>query len=227
MKYAHMHQGTFLARPNRFIAHVEIQGETVVCHVKNTGRCRELLVPGCRVYCQHHDNPKRKTQWSLISVCKGQRLINMDSQIPNALAEQWVKDGKLGFVPQGVKREKTYGTSRFDLYFEQENRPCYMEVKGVTLEENGVVRFPDAPTQRGVKHMMELMDVASKGMGAYVLFVVQMEDVTHMEPNWATDPDFGKALQLCRNHGVELRAVCCHVTETSIETTVEIPIQLS
>lgn len=227
IRYEDMYRGTFIARPNRFIAYVEIDGVEVVCHVKNTGRCRELLVPGTTVYCQHHDNPNRKTNWSLIGVQKGERLINMDSQVPNALAEQWVKQGGLGFVPSNIKREKTFGASRFDLYFEQNGTSCYMEVKGVTLETDGVVRFPDAPTQRGVKHMLELVEVADQSMGAYVLFVVQMDNVTHMEPNWATDPEFGNALKRCQEAGVEIHALCCHVTADTIATTEEIPLILT
>ncbi|MFI3312986.1 MAG: DNA/RNA nuclease SfsA, partial [Eubacteriales bacterium] len=183
-------------------------------------------VPGTTVYCQHHDNPNRKTQWSLIAVQKGDRLINMDSQVPNALAEQWVASGGLGFVPENIKREKTFGNSRFDLYFQRDGQDCYMEVKGVTLEVDGFVRFPDAPTQRGVKHMTELCHVAKSGLGAYVLFVVQMDNVSHMEPNWVTDPDFGKALQQCQKAEVSLHAVCCAVTPDTIETTVEIPLIL-
>ncbi len=224
--YEDMHQGKFLARPNRFIAHVKIDGLEVVCHVKNTGRCRELLVPGCTVYCQHHDNPARKTQWSLIGVEKNGRLINMDSQVPNALAQQWVEAGNLGFTPEQLRREKTWGDSRFDLFFQKNGLDCYLEVKGVTLEEDGIVRFPDAPTVRGTKHLLELCKVAELGMNAYLLFVVQMDKVKHLEPNVATDPDFAKALAQCKSSGVTIKAVTCQVTPDTISMESEIPICL-
>ena len=161
IKYENMYKGKFLSRPNRFLAHVEIDGEEEICHVKNTGRCRELLQPGATVWCQHHDDPNRKTQWSLITVRKGPRLVNLDSQVPNKLAVQYVRSGGLGFVPDLVKAEKTYGQSRFDLYYEAGEKRGFVEVKGVTLEENGVARFPDAPTQRGRKHLLELQQAAA------------------------------------------------------------------
>ena len=219
--YSDMHKGTFRARPNRFIAHVELNGGEEICHVKNTGRCKELLVPGAKVWCQHHDDPGRKTKWSWISVQKGDRLINMDSQIPNKLAYDYVNQGGLGFVPSLVKAEKTYGDSRFDLYYEAGERRGFVEVKGVTLEQNGIVRFPDAPTQRGKKHLLELQKAAKEGYDAWVRFVIQMSDVKHFEPNQATDPEFSEALRQVSQNGVNVRAVECAVTPDSLEITKE------
>ena len=164
IRYDDMKQGTFLSRPNRFVAHVEIGGQEEICHVKNTGRCRELLLPGTAIWCQHHDDSDRKTAWSLITVQKGERLVNLDSQVPNKLALEYVRSGGLGFVPDRVKAEQTYGQSRFDLYYEA--GPCrgFVEVKGVTLEESGVARFPDAPTERGCKHLRELQAAVDAGL---------------------------------------------------------------
>ena len=177
MRYENITEGIFLKRPNRFIAHVEIDKRVEVCHVKNTGRCRELLVPGTPVFLEKSSNPNRKTQYDLIAVKKGNRLINMDSQIPNKVVEEWLLKGNLFGEGAVVKREVTYGNSRFDLYIETPDKKCFMEIKGVTLEEDGVVRFPDAPTQRGVKHVKELCRCIEDGYQAYIMFVIQMEDV--------------------------------------------------
>lgn len=224
--YENMVPGIFCARPNRFIAHVQIGGKEEICHVKNTGRCRELLVPGAKVWCQHHDDPGRKTAWSLIAVEKGERLINMDSQIPNKLACDYVNQGGLGFKPDLVKAEKTYGASRFDLYYEAEGRKGFVEVKGVTLEQDGIARFPDAPTQRGRKHLLELQQAVSDGYEAWVLFVVQMSDIKHFEPNRATDPDFSQALLQASQNGVRVKAVTCAVTPDTLTITKEIEVLL-
>ena len=175
MKYSNVVPGVFLRRPNRFIAHVEINGEEQVVHVKNTGRCRELLPQGAKVYCQHFDSAKRKTQYDLIAVEKGERIINMDSQAPNAAAKEWLAGGGLGEI-QDLRPETVHGDSRFDFAFQKDGKPCFLEVKGVTLEENGVCAFPDAPTQRGVKHLRGLAAAVAEGYGAYVLFVIQMAD---------------------------------------------------
>lgn len=226
IKYPNMVPGTFRARHGRFIAHVEIEGKTEICHVKNTGRCKELLVPGAAVYCQHHDDPSRKTAWSLIAVQKGDRLINMDSQIPNKLAYHYVNQGGLGFIPTLVKAEKTYGTSRFDLYYEAGERKGFVEVKGVTLEQDGVARFPDAPTQRGRKHLLELEKAVAEGYEAWVLFVVQMSDISHFEPNRATDPAFSDALLQVSQNGVHVKAVTCAVTPDSLTITDPISLKL-
>lgn len=223
MQYENMVPGIFQARPNRFIAHVTIGGETQVCHVKNTGRCRELLPAGAKVWCQQFDNPARKTKFDLIAVQKGRRLINMDSQAPNAAAKEWLLGGGLGAITD-LKGEYTYGDSRFDFSFIREGRRCFLEVKGVTLETEGVCAFPDAPTQRGVKHLRGLTALAKEGYGAYVLFVIQMEDVRYLQPNDATDPDFGKALREAAENGVEILAVDCRVTEK--EMRIQNPVEV-
>ena len=226
IKYENMKRGVFRSRPNRFIAHVEIDGREEVCHVKNTGRCRELLIPGTAVWCQHHDDPKRKTQWSLITVKKGERLINMDSQVVNKLALSYVEHGGLGFVPTLVKAEKTYGSSRFDLYYETERTKGFVEVKGVTLEEDNIARFPDAPTQRGRKHLLELEKAVEDGYEAWVLFVIQMAGIRHFEPHTARDPDFAAALRQAAQNGVTIKAVECAVEEHCLEITTEVPVLL-
>ena len=224
--YPNMVPGTFRARPNRFIAHVEIDGREEVCHVKNTGRCRELLIPGVQVWCQHHENASRKTKFSLITVKKGEIFVNIDSQIPNKLAFDYVKTGGFGFIPDVLKAEKTYKNSRFDLYYEAGERKGFVEVKGVTLEENGIARFPDAPTERGRKHLQELETAAAEGFEAHVLFVIQMSGMKHFEPNEARDPQFAVALRHAAQNGVNIKAVECHVTENSLEITREIPVSL-
>lgn len=223
MTYSNMVPGVFLARPNRFIAHVEIDGKPEIVHVKNTGRCRELLLAGAQVWCQKSDNPSRKTAYDLIAVKKGDRIINMDSQAPNAAVEEWLLSGSLGKVEQ-VRREVRYGDSRFDFSFQKDGRLCYLEVKGVTLENDGVCAFPDAPTLRGAKHIRELMEAKTAGFGAYILFVIQMEGVSYLHPNDATDPAFGAALRQAIQGGVEVLAVDCLVspTEMKLHSPVEI-----
>ncbi len=216
MRYNKVEQGIFKKRPNRFIAHVEINGKEEVCHVKNTGRCRELLVPGALVFLEESDNPNRKTKYDLIGVEKGDRLINMDSQIPNKVVEEWLKEGNLFGMEAKVRREVVYGNSRFDLYIESGERKIFMEVKGVTLEENSVVRFPDAPTQRGVKHIHELVKCIKDGYEAYLMFVVQMEDVSYFEPNYKTHPEFAKALKTAEKEGVHILAYDCIVRKDLI-----------
>lgn len=225
MKYSHMVAGRFLARPNRFIAHVEIGGKTEICHVKNTGRCWELLVPGAAVFCEVAQNPARKTKFDLIAVRKGKRLINMDSQAPNIAAGQWLKDGGLGKL-ENLKAETFHGDSRFDFSFEKDGKTCFLEVKGVTLETDGVCAFPDAPTARGVKHLQGLTRAVGQGFGAYVLFVVQMADVKYLHPNDSTDPAFGKALREAAAAGVQVLAVDCQVTEDSMEIGQPVPVKL-
>lgn len=217
MNYSHTVKARFLDRPNRFIAHVELEGRTETVHVKNTGRCRELLVPGYEVILEEGSNPARKTKYDLISVCKKGRWINMDSQAPNKAAEEWLKNG--GYFPEEVSvfREKTYGSSRFDLYIESEERKAFMEVKGVTLEEEGEVRFPDAPTERGVKHVRELIQCLRDGYEAYLLFVIQMKDVKFFRPNWNTHREFGKALREAEEAGVKILAYDCLVGESFME----------
>ena len=227
LQYPNMVQGKFLRRPNRFIAYVEIQGQEEICHVKNTGRCKELLVPGATVWCQQHDDANRKTKFSLISVQKGRRCINMDSQIPNKLAGQWIAGGGLGFIPKVLKAEQTHGASRFDFYLETEDgQKGFVEVKGVTLEREDAAYFPDAPTTRGAKHLRELTACAKERYYACVLFVVQMEEIVSVSPNEATDPDFSRALREAAQSGVLVRAVGCRITPDTIEATEEIPVIL-
>ena len=211
MEYANIVPGTFLARPNRFIAHIEIDGNTEICHVKNTGRCRELLPQGAQVFCQRALSPARKTKYDLIAVKKGDRLINMDSQAPNAAAKAWLQGGGLGEI-QDLRAEVTHGGSRFDFAFTKDDIPCFLEVKGVTLENDGVCAFPDAPTSRGTKHLQELTQLRREGFGAYVLFVIQMADVQYLHPNDATDPAFAAALREAHKSGVTVLALDCDVT---------------
>ena len=223
MRYENMVPGIFLARPNRFIAHVEIDGKEEIVHVKNTGRCKELLPKGAKVWCQHWDNPNRKTKYDLIFVQKGQRLICMDSQAPNAAAKEWLLRGGLGQI-ENLKGEYTHGDSRFDFSFEKDGRRCFLEVKGVTLERDGVCAFPDAPTERGVKHLQGLTRLAQEGYGAYVLFVIQMGDVAYLHPNDETHPAFGAALRQAAQAGVQVMAMCCRVEvgQMEIDSPVEV-----
>ncbi len=215
MRYENMVPGIFLERPNRFIAYVEIGGEVQICHVKNTGRCRELLQPRAQVWCQHWDKETRKTKYDLIAVQKGSRLINMDSQAPNAAVKEWVLSGGLGSA-ENVRSEVRHGDSRFDFAFDLNGKPCFLEVKGVTLEQEGVCAFPDAPTERGAKHLRGLIQAAKEGFGAYVLFVIQMADVAYLHPNDATDPAFGAALRQAQENGVQVLAMDCYVTPESM-----------
>lgn len=288
MRYEHMIQGTFISRPNRFIAHVAIrrevtgEEETVVCHVKNTGRCRELLLPGAGVILQFHPEAAasgRKTEYSLIGVLKERNgellLINMDSQAPNQVAAEWLHameqaptlpvngyDGEK-FLPalrlDNIRREVTYGQSRFDLAFDMAfdsacaqlpntplisasaparipssapafqscTKPAFMEVKGVTLEENGIAMFPDAPTERGIKHILELAEAVKAGYEAYILFVIQMKGIREFTPNQKTHPQFGDALRLAHEAGVHILAYDCIVTADTLEIDRAVPVSLS
>ena len=225
MRYSDMVPGTFLERPNRFIAHVEIDGKAEICHVKNTGRCRELLPRGAKVWCQRSENPNRKTKYDLIAVQKGDRLINMDSQAPNAAAKEWLLAGGLGEITE-LRAETIHGDSRFDFSFVLEGRRCFLEVKGVTLENDGVCAFPDAPTERGTKHLKGLAQAACDGYGAYVLFVIQMPDVKYLHPNDATDPAFGAALREAARKGVTVLAMDCAVTHSSMDIRLPMPVKL-
>lgn len=216
MHYEHMVPGIFLSRPNRFIAHIQIDGREEICHVKNTGRCRELLPPGAQVYCARSDNPKRKTQYDLIAVRKGDLLINMDSQAPNTAAGEWLAAGGLGMV-ENLRPETKHGDSRFDFSFTKDGVPCFLEVKGCTLEQDGVCAFPDAPTERGAKHIRGLIEAKKEGFGAYILFVIQMSPVKSIHPNDLTDPAFGAALRDAKAAGVEVLAMDCRITPDSME----------
>lgn len=225
MRYGKMVEGVFRARPNRFIAHIEIDGQVEVCHVKNTGRCRELLPVGAKVWCEESQNPNRKTKFDLITVEKGHRLINMDSQAPNIAAREFLLSGGLGQI-ENLKAETTQGESRFDFSFTKDGKPCFLEVKGVTLEDTGICAFPDAPTERGAKHLRGLSALAKAGCGAYVLFVIQMTDVKYLHPNDATDPDFGAALRQAAADGVQVLAVSCRVSPDSMEIEKEVEVRL-
>ena len=231
MKYEHVIPGIFLQRPNRFIAHVRINGKEEICHVKNTGRCRELIIPGCTVYCSVSDNPRRKTKYDLIAVekrVKGRTLlVNMDSQAPNAAVKEWLASGASPFGNISyLKPEYKYGNSRFDFYLECGKRKIFLEVKGVTLENNGVVLFPDAPTERGVKHVRELIHCHAERFETYVLFVVQMERALYFTPNRRTHPQFADALCEAQNAGVQLLAYTCKVTPDEIKIDKPIEIML-
>ena len=215
MQYKNIQPGIFLARPNRFIAHIAIDGTEEVCHVKNTGRCRELLPAGAKVWCERSGNPTRKTKFDLVSVEKGSRIINMDSQAPNIAVKEWLEQGGLGQI-ENLKPESRHGDSRFDFAFTKNGRPCFLEVKGVTLELDGICAFPDAPTTRGAKHLRELTALAKEGYGAYVLFVIQMADVKYLHPNDITDPDFGIALRDAATAGVQVLAMDCTVTPNTM-----------
>ena len=223
MQYSKTVPGVFLSRPNRFIAHIEIDGRVEVCHVKNTGRCRELLPAGAKVWCLDAASPTRKTRYDLIAVQKGHRLINMDSQAPNAAAAEWLRSGGLGRI-SGLRPETRHGDSRFDFSFTQDGKPCFLEVKGVTLENDGICAFPDAPTQRGTRHLRELTRLAAEGYGAYVLFIVQMSDVKYLHPNGITDPAFADALRDAAKAGVRILALDCNVTPDSM--TVRKPVEV-
>ena len=225
MTYENMVPGIFRARPNRFIAHVQIGGQTEIVHVKNTGRCRELLVPGCTVYCQRSSNPNRKTAFDLIAVQKGDRLINMDSQAPNRAAGEWLSSGGLGEISE-LKAEVKHGDSRYDFSFLKDGKRCFLEVKGCTLEEDGVCAFPDAPTERGAKHIRGLTAAARAGYGAYILFVIQMSDVKYIRPHDETDPEFGKALREASQNGVRVLAMDCAVTPDTMEIRLPVLVKL-
>lgn len=226
MQYGKILPARFLSRPNRFVARVEAEGEELVCHVKNTGRCRELLVPGATVWLEESPNPSRKTKFDLIAVEKGDRLINMDAQAPNKVFGEWAAAGGFREGLTLLRPETTYGSSRFDFYWESSKSRGFVEVKGVTLEEDGIVRFPDAPTLRGVKHLDELVKAREAGYEAAVCFVIQMENVRWFAPNDVTHPEFGQALRRAAQAGVEILAMDCAVTPQSLTMGKPVPIRL-
>ena len=226
MKYSDIYIGKFIARPNRFIAHVELNGSIEVCHVKNTGRCRELLVPGAKVVLERAKNPERKTKYDLIAVWKGGLLINMDSQAPNIAFGEWAEcTGFPGDLTE-LRPETTHGDSRFDFYYNSRNSCGFIEVKGVTLEKDGVVMFPDAPTARGAKHLRGLIECAKNGYGAYAVFVVQMSGMKYFTPNAETDPEFAAALREAAGAGVNIIALECDVKPDSMTIARPIPVKL-
>ncbi|MCI7473858.1 MAG: DNA/RNA nuclease SfsA [Clostridiales bacterium] len=226
MQYRSVKKGIFRARPNRFIAHVEIDGAVEVVHVKNTGRCRELLVPGAVVYLEESDNPARKTRYDLIAVEKGDLLVNMDAQAPNKVFQEWAEAG--GFLPglTLLRPETTWGSSRFDFYWEAGKHRGFVEVKGVTLEDDGHARFPDAPTERGIKHLEELIRCRTEGYEAAVCFVVQMTGMKDFAPNDVTHPAFGEALRKAAEAGVWVLAQECRVTPETLTIAGPVKVRL-
>lgn len=231
MQYASVIRGQFCSRPNRFLAVVRIGGQEEIVHVKNTGRCRELLIPECTVYLSRSDNPNRKTKYDLIAVEKQREgkpplLINLDSQIPNAAAAEWLETGSLFSANAVFRREVTHGSSRFDFSIMDGNIQSFLEVKGVTLEQDGIALFPDAPTLRGVKHLQELTACQQAEIPAYLLLVIQMKEIRAFRPNDAMHPQFGEALRWAAAAGVTLLARDCIVTPDSITIDAPVPIQL-
>ena len=226
MHYQNVRAAKFIDRPNRFIAHVELDGSVETVHVKNTGRCRELLVPGATVYLERGTAPGRKTDWDLLAVRKGERLINMDAQAPNRVFEEWARAGQ--FLPDvtAVRREYVYGDSRLDFCLETPRGRHLVEVKGVTLEENGAALFPDAPTERGVKHIRELMRAVEEGLDATLFFVIQMENICAMSPNDRTHPAFGAALREAAAAGVQICARMCAVEPDTLAIAGPVPVIL-
>ncbi len=230
MRYKNIVKGIFKSRPNRFIAHVEVDGVAETVHVKNTGRCRELLRENVTVYLEKSSNPNRKTAFDLVAVEKVREgkenlLVNMDSQIPNAVAYEWLKSENPLFSENAkIKREVTFGDSRFDLYVEDSERKAFVEVKGVTLEHNGYALFPDAPTMRGVKHLGELVKAKEAGFEAYILFVIQMKEVHTFSPHKEMHPDFAEALKLAYDKGVRVIAMDCVVTADSMMIDKEVEV---
>lgn len=230
MKYEHIVEGRFIERPNRFIAYVDIDGKREKVYVKNTGRCRELLQDDAQVFLSYSDNESRSTAYDLVAVKKGDRIVNMDSQAPNVAVKEWLCAGEkhpvFGDITF-VKPETTYQNSRFDFYVECGDRKIFIEVKGVTLENNGEVRFPDAPSERAVKHVEELVKAKKDGYEVYVLFVIQMKNVKYFMPNEKTDPKFAKALWEARKQGVNVLAYDCKVTKDSMEMGAQVPVYLA
>ena len=219
----------FISRPNRFNAIVKIDDLELTVHVPNTGRCREILIPGCTVFLREENNPTRKTPYDLIAVYKGHKLISIDSQIPNKVVDEALKNKKVKGLEEytNILREKTFGKSRFDFKIAKDNgQEYFLEVKGVTLEENGYSRFPDAPTERGARHLLELVEAKKQGYGAGVMFLIQLEDINKFSPNDIRDKEFGEALRFAKSNGVDIFAYNCIVTEEGIEINKEVEIIL-
>lgn len=227
MVYENIRQAKFISRPNRFIANIEIDGKVEIAHVKNTGRCKELLIAGATIFVQEFYNTNRKTKYDVISVYKGDRLINMDSQVPNKVFSEWIHAGNLLSDFTLIKPEAEYENSRFDFYIEIGNRKIFVEVKGVTLEENGVALFPDAPTERGMKHINELCDSMKNGYEAYIVFIVQMKDILYFTPNNITQKTFGDALIKAKKQGLGIIALNCDITENSITAKDYVEVKLN
>ncbi|MCI6552476.1 MAG: A/G-specific adenine glycosylase [Lachnospiraceae bacterium] len=227
MRYDNITEGRFISRPNRFIAYVDIGGRVERVHVKNTGRCGELLTEGAQVYLEKSGNPSRSTAYDLVAVKKGERMVNMDSNAPNKAAGEWLAGKELFPSLRMLRAEKTYKNSRFDFYVETEEEKAYLEVKGVTLEHGNRVFFPDAPSERAVKHVEELIEAVKEGYGAYILFVIQMQGVESFSPNKETHPAFAKALEKAAEAGVRILAYDCRVTPDSMEIHSRVPVVLS
>ena len=231
MEYSKVIKATFIERPNRFVSYCEVNGKREKVHVKNTGRCKELLIQNCTVYLEESDNPNRKTKYSLIAVEKGDRLINMDSQVPNKVIYEALKSKKINLPGIDeeitlIKPEKTYGNSRFDIYLESKNKKAFIEIKGVTLEEQNIVKFPDAKTERGVKHIKELIEAKKDGYNCYIIFLVQMNNVLYFTPNNEMHKELGDSLIEARNSGVQVLAYDSLVTANSISINKEIDVIL-
>ncbi len=228
MKYNNIYEAKFISRPNRFIANVEINNDIEKIHVKNTGRCKEILIEGTKVYIEKSNNPDRKTKYSLISAYKDDVLINIDSQVPNKVVYDAIIENKIDELKNIsiLKREKTYGNSRFDLYYENGKDKGFIEVKGVTLELDGISMFPDAPTKRGAKHIYELVDSLKYGYKSYIFFLIQIDNINIFTPNRVTDPDFSDALVYAQGKGVEILAYNSIVTRDSIEIGNKVEIKL-
>ena len=227
MHYSNIRTAKFLRRPNRFIAHVLLDSEEVICHVKNTGRLRELLLPGATVFLEESDNPARKTRFDLVGVLRSDEVVNIDSRAPNQVVGEWLRSGGLFEDVSHVKAEARYGDSRFDFYVESfSGRKAFLEVKGVTLLQDGVARFPDAPTTRGVKHIEELVKCLKDGYEAYILFLLEMKGSKWMEPNDATHPAFGQALREAAAKGVQVLAYDCIVMPESLEVDKKVEVRL-
>ncbi len=226
MKYEKVIKCTFIRRLNRFVAEISLDGNVCLCHVKNTGRCRELLIEGATVYVTKNYASNRKTAYTLIAVCKNGLLINIDSYAPNIVAYEWIAEGGLGFIPTLLKREAHFGASRFDLYWEYGDRRGFIEVKGVTLENDRNAMFPDAPTQRGIKHLNELVLARESNFEAAVLFVIQFDSAVSFQPNERTHPEFADALRNAQNSGVKIYCQDCFVTPNSLKISNSVPVNL-
>ncbi len=225
MKYDSIRRARFISRPNRFIANVELDGKIEVVHVKNTGRCKEIFVEDTTVILEETANPNRKTRYSVIGGYKDGLLINTDSQVPNAVVYDAILENKVKEIQNvsHIKREVTFGNSRFDIYFENEHQRGFIEVKGVTLEHGGICKFPDAPTQRGAKHVYEMIEAVKQGYKGYIFFLVQMEGMRYFTPNDETDPEFGEALRLAQSEGVEILVYDSAVKEDEIVISKKLP----
>ncbi len=226
MRYDRVKEGVFLERPNRFVALVEVEGKVEVCHVKNTGRCKELLVPGAKVFLAESQNPQRKTKFDLVSVFKGDVLFNIDSQAPNKVFEEWLESSGYFENVTFVKPECFFKKSRFDFYFEYSGRKAFAEIKGVTLEHDGIFLFPDAPTERGVRHIEELMLAVEEGFDAFAVFVLKAKGAKVFSPNRENHPEFAEALKVANEKGVHIIALWCEVTENSLEIKDFVPVEL-